>query len=230
MLSVSFLSPVFRCGPKNGYFLGAVFWPPILARGGEAQLSGLTPVGQHLRPENGHCFGDRVWEAMFWTANPGPRAGLRLWFVFWTRFGCCFLLPLLCPICGLRLVLKLSCASVCGPFCSAKYLNEHSLFQWTHKQNTEKGLAPSYGALWRQYSLELKRQPSRLEEEPDAPPAKEKHQRQRMRRWSRRWRVVQGRYKAGLRLPLETLREKATVDSEYDPKNPHARQNLNQKW
>ena len=113
---------------------------------------------------------------------------------------------------------------------ATKYLNEHSLFQWTHKQNTEKGLAPSYGALWRQYSLELKRQPSRLEEEPDAPPAKEKHQRQRMRRWSRRWRVVQGRYKAGLRLPLETLREKATVDSEYDPKNPHARQNLNQKW
>ena len=97
---------------------------------------------------------------------------------------------------------------------ATKYLNEHSLFQWTHKQNSEKGLAPSYGALWRQYSLELKRQPSRLGEEPDAPPAREKHQRQRMRRWSRRWRVVQGRYKAGLRLPLETPRQKANVDSE----------------
>lgn len=116
MLSVSFLSPVFRCGPKNRYFLGAVFWPPILARRGEAQLSGLTPVGKNWRPENGHCSGDRVWEAMFWTATPGPRAGLRLWFVFWTRFGCCLLLPRLCPSCGLRLVLKLSCASVCGPF------------------------------------------------------------------------------------------------------------------
>ena len=97
---------------------------------------------------------------------------------------------------------------------ATKYLNEHSLFQWTHKQNSEKGLAPSYGALWRQYSLELKRQPSRLGEEPDAPPAREKHQRQRMRRWSRRWRVVQGRYKAGLRLPLETLRAKASGDTE----------------
>ena len=97
---------------------------------------------------------------------------------------------------------------------ATKYLNEHSLFQWTHKQNSEKGLAPSYGALWRQYSLELKRQPSSLEEEPDALPAREKHQRQRMRRWSRRWRVAQGRYKAGLRLPLETLRERANLDTE----------------
>ena len=102
------------------------------------------------------------------------------------------------------------------------------------KAENDKGLAPSYAALWRQFSLEVdkeqnslqgepvappasekhKRQPSSLEGEPDALPAREKHQRQRMRRWSRRWRVVQGRYKAGLRLPLETLREKATVDSE----------------
>ena len=135
MLSVSFLSPVFRCGPKNRYFLGAVFWPPILARRGEAQLSGLTPVGKNWRPENGHCSGDRVWEAMFWTATPGPRAGLRLWFVFWTRFGCCFLLPLLCPICGLRLVLKLFCASVCGPFCSGffhMYVIDSSASGYSH--------------------------------------------------------------------------------------------------
>ena len=55
---------------------------------------------------------------------------------------------------------------------------------------------------------------STLEVEPDAFPAREKHQRQRMRRWSRRWRVVQGRYKAGLRLPLETLRQKANGDTE----------------
>ena len=88
------------------------------------------------------------------------------------------------------------------------------MFEWTHKQNREKGLAPSYGALWRQYSVELDRQPNSLEGEPDAPPASEKHKRQRVRRWSRRWRVVQGRYKAGLRLPLETLRQKANVDKD----------------
>ena len=97
---------------------------------------------------------------------------------------------------------------------ATKYLTENSLFQWTHEQNSEKGLAPSYGALWRRYSLELRRQPSTLEVEPAACPARAKHQRQRMRRWSRRWRVVQGRYKAGLRLPLETLRQKANGDTE----------------
>ena len=81
---------------------------------------------------------------------------------------------------------------------ATKYLSENSLFQWTHEQNSEKGLAPSYGALWRRYSLELRRKPSTLEVEPAACPARAKHQRQRMRRWSRRWRVVQGRYKACL--------------------------------
>ena len=96
---------------------------------------------------------------------------------------------------------------------ATKYLSENSLFQWTHEQNSEKGLAPSYGALWRRYSLELRRQPSMLEVEPAACPARAKHQRQRMRRWSRRWRVVQGRFKAGLRLPLETLRQKANRDT-----------------
>ena len=53
-----------------------------------------------------------------------------------------------------------------------------------------------------------------LQGEPDAPLASDKHKRQRMQRWSRRWRVVQGRYKAGLRLPLETLRAKASGDTE----------------
>ena len=114
-MSVSFLSAVFWCGPKNGYFFGAVFWPPILARRGEAQLSGLTPVGQKLRPENGHCFGDRVWEAIFWTSKPGPPAGHRLWSVFWSRFGCCVLVSGLCPSCDRRFVLNLSCEGVCGP-------------------------------------------------------------------------------------------------------------------
>ena len=101
---------------------------------------------------------------------------------------------------------------------ATKYLSENSLFQWTHEQNSEKGLAPSYGALWRRYSLELRRQPSMLEEEPAAPPARAKHQRQRMRRWSRRWMVLQGRFQAGLRLPLETLRQKANGERKCDQK------------
>ena len=82
------------------------------------------------------------------------------------------------------------------------------------KQNTEKGLAPSYAALWKQFAHEVDHEAIRLQGEPDAPPGSDKHKRQRMQRWSRRWRVVQGRYKAGLRLPLETLRQKANVDSE----------------
>ena len=97
---------------------------------------------------------------------------------------------------------------------ATKFLTERSLFGWVQKQNKDKGLAPSYAALWRQYSVEVDRQPNSLQGEPDAAPASEKHKGQRMRRWSRRWRVVQGRYKAGLRLPLETLRQKANVDSE----------------
>ena len=94
---------------------------------------------------------------------------------------------------------------------ASKYLKETAVFEWTHKQNTEKGLAPSYAALRRQHSVDVDRQPNGLQGEPDAAPASERHKRQRVRRWSRRWRVVQGRYKAGLRLPLETLRQKAYV-------------------
>ena len=62
---LSLLSAVFWCRPKNAHFLAAVFWPPISVKRGEAQLSGLTLVEQKLRPENGQCFGDRVWEAAF---------------------------------------------------------------------------------------------------------------------------------------------------------------------
>ena len=54
---------------------------------------------------------------------------------------------------------------------ATKYLNEKALFEWTHKQNREKGLAPSYAALWRQYSVEVDRQPNSLQGEPDAPPS-----------------------------------------------------------
>ena len=103
---------------------------------------------------------------------------------------------------------------------ATKFLTERSLLAWVQKQNTDKGLAPSYAALWRQFANEVDKEPISLQGEPDAPPASDKHKRQRMQRWSRRWRVVQGRYKAGLRLPLETLRQKAHVDSDLKLKSP----------
>ena len=103
---------------------------------------------------------------------------------------------------------------------ATRFLTERSLFGWVQKQNNDKGLAPSYAALWRQYSLEVDTEQNSLQGEPVAPPAREKHKRQRVQRWSRRWRVVQGRYKPGLRLPLETLRQKANVDSELCLKTP----------
>ena len=59
------LFPAVRCEPENGIFFGPVFWPRFWSSKGEAQLSGLTLVGQKLRPESGLCFGDRRWEAAF---------------------------------------------------------------------------------------------------------------------------------------------------------------------
>ena len=103
---------------------------------------------------------------------------------------------------------------------ATKFLTERSLLAWVQKQNSDKGLAPSYAALWRQFANEVDNEPISLQGEPDAPPASDRRRRQRMQRWSRRWRVVQGRYKAGLRLPLETLRQKAHVDSDLELKTP----------
>ena len=103
---------------------------------------------------------------------------------------------------------------------ATKFLTEKSLFVWVQKQNTDKGFAPSYAALWRQFAKEDDNKAISLQGQPDAPPASDKHKRQRMQRWSRRWRVVQGRYKAGLRLPLETLRQKAHLDSDLKLKTP----------
>ena len=58
--SVCMLFVVFGSVPKNGCFWGAVFWSSIFAREGE-----VTLVGQKRGPENGQCFGDRIWEAAF---------------------------------------------------------------------------------------------------------------------------------------------------------------------
>ena len=91
-----------------------------------------------------------------------------------------------------------------------KFVKEKRLFDWVKEQNSRKGLAPSYAALWRQWAHETEGQ------DPDAaltrsaePPKAQKHRTQRMRRWARRWIVVRGCYKPGPRLELETLRSKA---------------------
>ena len=52
-----------------------------------------------------------------------------------------------------------------------KFLTEWSLFAWVQKQNQEKGLAPSYAALWRQFANEVDHEPISLQGEPDAPPS-----------------------------------------------------------
>ena len=54
---------------------------------------------------------------------------------------------------------------------ATKFLTERSLFAWVQKQNSDKGLAPSYAALWRQFANEVDNEPSSLQGEPDAPPS-----------------------------------------------------------
>ena len=84
-----------------------------------------------------------------------------------------------------------------------KFLAEFSLYSWVRAQNKNKGLAPSSGALWMQWSGQ------------DANfdiAARTKTRRSRSQwlgRWGCRWSVMQGRFKQGDRLPLETLRAKA---------------------
>ena len=99
---------------------------------------------------------------------------------------------------------KLTLAEAC------KFVREKRLFDWVRDQNSRKGLAPSYSALWRQWAHETESQ------DPDAcldqfgRPRAQKHRTQRMRRWARRWIVIRGCYKPGPRLDLDTLRSKAT--------------------
>ena len=54
---------------------------------------------------------------------------------------------------------------------ATKFLTERSLFAWVQKQNTDKGLAPSYAALWRQFANEVHTEPISLQGGPDAPPS-----------------------------------------------------------
>ena len=92
---------------------------------------------------------------------------------------------------------------------ASKFVREKRLFQWVRAQNSSKGLAPSYAALWRQWAHAAEG------EVPDACPdtvglaRTAKSKAQRMRRWARRWIVVRGCYKPGPRLELDRLRSKA---------------------
>ena len=93
-----------------------------------------------------------------------------------------------------------------------KFLAESSLYSWVRAQNKNKGLAPSSGALWRQWS-------GQDANSDIAARAKTRRSRsQWLGRWGRRWSVMRGRFKQGDRLPLETLRAKARKVAHQPPK------------
>ena len=77
------------------------------------------------------------------------------------------------------------------------------------KQNRRKGLAPSYSALWRQWTHETESQHPEACDDELGQPRDQKQRAQRMRRWARRWIVSWGCYKTAPGLDLETLRGKA---------------------
>ena len=92
---------------------------------------------------------------------------------------------------------------------AGKFLKEKQLFDWVKEQNSRKGLAPSYSALWRQWTHETESQGPEACDDELGRPRDQKQRTQRVRRWARRWIVIRGCYKPGPRLDLETLRGKA---------------------
>ena len=98
---------------------------------------------------------------------------------------------------------KLALAEAC------KFVREKRLFDWVKDQNSRKGLAPSYSALWRQWAHETESQDPDACHDQFGRPRDQKNRTQRMRRWARRWIVIRGCYKPGPRLDLETLQGKA---------------------
>ena len=46
---------------------------------------------------------------------------------------------------------------------ATKFLTEKSLLAWVQQQNSDKGLAPSYAALWRQFANEVDKEPISLQ-------------------------------------------------------------------
>ena len=89
-----------------------------------------------------------------------------------------------------------------------KLCAEFGLYRWVRHQNDSKGLAPSKRALWRQWSDSS----DISQAEPVARMGTYKRgQNLWMQRWAHRWRVMQGRFKQGERLPVEILRAKAEI-------------------
>ena len=88
-----------------------------------------------------------------------------------------------------------------------KFLAELSLVSWVREQNDEKGLAPSRPAIWRRWAGDGADRIACPNVCTDGTQLRGRNQ--WMLRWARRWRVVQGRFKQGDRLPLETFRAKA---------------------
>jgi len=96
---------------------------------------------------------------------------------------------------------------------AAAFCREDQLFSWVRQQNIEKGLAPSNAALWRQHTA-----PPVPGTRARAPAAAANATTLRTRnqwilRWSRRWNVRRGFFKAGERVPVETRQAKAEFRS-----------------
>ena len=96
---------------------------------------------------------------------------------------------------------------------ACKFLKEQRLFQWVRAQNSSKGLAPSYAALWRQWAHATENEFPDACHDPVGLARTGKTKAQRLRRWARRWIVVRGCYKPGPRLELDRLRSKAICGS-----------------
>ena len=90
-----------------------------------------------------------------------------------------------------------------------KFVAELDLHSWVRCQNTDKGVAPTNRALWRQCTATSHGQPPVGGMARWAPTASSRRgRRQWLRRWKRRWGVCNGRFKTGDKLPLEILRAK----------------------
>jgi hypothetical protein len=96
---------------------------------------------------------------------------------------------------------------------AAAFCREDQLFCWVRQQSIQKGLAPSNAAVWRQHTA-----PALPGARRHAPAAASHATTQRTRnqwilRWSRRWNVRRGFFKAGERVPIETRQAKAEFRS-----------------
>jgi hypothetical protein len=83
-----------------------------------------------------------------------------------------------------------------------QFLQEQRLLGWVHEQNVGKGLAPSAGAVLRQWSAGSSTD-ARV-----AMPCSRRSKYRWLRRWMLRWGGRKGVFKVGDRLPLHLVREK----------------------